>query len=240
MSLNIKLDNWVYSRLAEPFSPSEVRFRPSGYDAILAYLDARTVAERLNQVVGAENWHDEYVPIAIKEVSTRPIDENGNVVTKPLKEVTYSQEAYTHYYEGIQCNLTVLGVTKSDVGTPSMAEQLKGATSDALKRAAVKFGVGAYLYDLKELRGGKVAKFKVVENPTLPEWALPVERANPKEAILKLVEEVKALDLEDDYRDEVTRTISPIFAFGSYDSNAPLVVQRAVYEYLTEVIRVAR
>ena len=49
---------------------------------------------------------------------------------------------------GVECALTVLGVTKTDVGTPSDQDPVKGAYSDALKRAAVKFGVGRHLYDI--------------------------------------------------------------------------------------------
>ena len=45
----------------------------------------------------------------------------------------------------VKCRLTVLGISKEDTG---IGEDLKAAFSDALKRAAVKFGVGRYLYDL--------------------------------------------------------------------------------------------
>ena len=40
--------------------------------------------------------------------------------------------------------LTILGVTRSNMGE---GEDLKSATSDAIKRAAMLFGVGRYLYD---------------------------------------------------------------------------------------------
>ena len=49
---------------------------------------------------------------------------------------------------GVECALTVMGVTKTDVGTPSDQDPVKGAYSDALKRAAVKFGIGRHLYDI--------------------------------------------------------------------------------------------
>ncbi len=47
----------------------------------------------------------------------------------------------------VKCRLTVLEVTKEDVGE---GDSLKAAFSDALKRAAVKFGVGRYLYRLEK------------------------------------------------------------------------------------------
>ncbi len=46
----------------------------------------------------------------------------------------------------VKGSLTVLGVPQSDVGA---AGPTKAAVSDALKRAAVHFGVGRYLYDIE-------------------------------------------------------------------------------------------
>ena len=52
---------------------------------------------------------------------------------------------------GIECSLTVKGITRTDVGVPSNTEGLKGAYSDALKRAAVKHGIGRELYELPRI-----------------------------------------------------------------------------------------
>ena len=82
----------------------------------MAHIDARDVMNRLDDVVGAGNWSDEYQASAIGK--------------------------------GVECRLTVLGVSKVDVGIPSDTEPEKGAYSDALKRAAVKFGIGRHLYDI--------------------------------------------------------------------------------------------
>ncbi|MNS79723.1 Single-stranded DNA-binding protein DdrA [compost metagenome] len=48
------------------------------------------------------------------------------------------------------CALTILGVTKSAIGQAGKSEEEKekGGDSDALKRAAVQFGIGRYLYDV--------------------------------------------------------------------------------------------
>lgn len=45
----------------------------------------------------------------------------------------------------VRCRLTVLGTTRCDVGVGEGPDGLKGMHSDALKRAAAKFGVGTYL-----------------------------------------------------------------------------------------------
>jgi hypothetical protein len=44
--------------------------------------------------------------------------------------------------------LTIYGVSKDDIGTASIFEASKGCASDALKRAAVLFGIARYLYGL--------------------------------------------------------------------------------------------
>jgi hypothetical protein len=44
--------------------------------------------------------------------------------------------------------ITIHGISKSDVGDASNFEGNKGCVSDALKRAAVQWGVGRYLYSL--------------------------------------------------------------------------------------------
>ncbi len=53
---------------------------------------------------------------------------------------------------GLVCYLTVCGVTRADVGDDDNEnEPVKSAFSDAFKRAAVKFGIGRFLYDLPKM-----------------------------------------------------------------------------------------
>ncbi|MCA1570861.1 MAG: hypothetical protein LC798_11190 [Chloroflexi bacterium] len=52
---------------------------------------------------------------------------------------------------GVPCTVTVNGISRSDVGMPSSQEPVKGAYSDALKRAAVHFGIGRELYELPRI-----------------------------------------------------------------------------------------
>jgi hypothetical protein len=50
----------------------------------------------------------------------------------------------------VLCRLTVAGVTRSDIGeaSPDDRNTATSAVAQAFKRAAVKFGIGRYLYDL--------------------------------------------------------------------------------------------
>lgn len=118
--------------LRRPFTPAAIRIKPQTVTKeapfkglVTFYIDARLAVERLNTVVGAGDWSDEYRVLSM--------DPNTGIPT--------------------ECRLTVLGVTKADVGQiePSGKhdnKSVKSAYSDALKRAAVKFGVGAFLYNL--------------------------------------------------------------------------------------------
>jgi hypothetical protein len=119
--------------LRRPFTPAAIKMKPqatTGEGAAMKglvtyYLDARLVVERLNEVVGPEAWSDSY----------RMLCEG---VHAPAVGIP------------VECSLTVLGSTKTDVGqiAPGNPDDKawKSAYSDAFKRAAVKFSIGAYLY----------------------------------------------------------------------------------------------
>lgn len=134
--------------LAAPFEPGEVRWKPqivSGNRALaIAYIDARAVEARLDEVVGVGGWFDRYKLLP-----------DGTVV----------------------CRLSLwLGegwISKEDVGAPSEqsdeGDRRKAAFSDGLKRAAVKFGIGRYLYRL----GGQWVDYDPRKKQILREPALP-------------------------------------------------------------------
>lgn len=119
----------ITARLAEPFEPGEVKFKPaavSGNRALaLAYVDARVIQDRLDDVLGVTGWQDEYAVL-----------EGGAVKCR------------------LRCKIGDEWITKEDVGgqseQPDDGDKMKAAFSDALKRAAVKFGVGRYLYRLPQ------------------------------------------------------------------------------------------
>ncbi len=126
----------VWRKLAEPFPKGEVQWRIEALSRdkrralVVPYVDARTVLDRLDKVVGPEGWHDAYEVLADAERTVK--DERGERRERVVE---------------VKCRLTVLEVTKEDVGE---GDSLKAAFSDALKRAAVKFGVGRYLYRLEK------------------------------------------------------------------------------------------
>lgn len=52
------------SRLAAPFLQEEIKWKPGvvsgNRDLAIAYVDARVVQDRLDEVLGVSNWQDEY------------------------------------------------------------------------------------------------------------------------------------------------------------------------------------
>jgi hypothetical protein len=143
--------------LAAPFDPSVVRFKPaavSGNRALaLAYVDARVIQDRLDEVLGVDGWQDDYECLS-----------DGSVVCR------------------LRLRLGDTWITKVDVGGPSEqpdgGDRLKAAFSDALKRAAVKFGIGRYLYRLPaQWVDYDTQRRQFVHPPTLPSSALPTKEA---------------------------------------------------------------
>ena len=85
----------------------------------LAYIDARDVMDRLDEICGPENWQTEYVETA-----------KGRVICSLS---IFTDDRW---------------ITKSDGAGDTDVEGDKGGISDAFKRAAVHWGIGRYLYDL--------------------------------------------------------------------------------------------
>lgn len=251
--MKYELDNWVTSRLAEPFSVEELSWTPAfGGGGVYPYLSARVVAKRLDEVVGAANWSDRYEETQVVETLTRDLTDmeamlkagfalenkaNNTIYFPKGNDWRKTLEYQDISYGGTRCDLTILGVTKSDVGSPSYAEQLKGSYSDALKRAAVKFGVGEYLYKLGSLPG-KVTYGKIDKIPTLPTWALPKGKRSPDKAIQDIIEQALQLEggLPEEIFEKVTEAVGEVTVMGQYFSGAPLVAKRYVYETLSPIV----
>lgn len=152
-----KATNPIITALAAPFGESEVKFKPQvvrGNRALaLAYVDVRAIMDRLDSVLGVENWQDHYELLPDNSVMCR-----------------------------LRIRLDDRWITKTDVGSPSEqpdgGDRLKAAFSDALKRAAVKFGIGRYLYRLPQQWADYDATRKQFSAPPrLPDWATVLKPA---------------------------------------------------------------
>jgi len=110
----------LFAALAAPFDAQEVRVRSQG-GRQLHYITARTAMNRLDDLLGPENWWDDYTP-----------GENSVLcrLTIRLPDGTTITKADAGGYAGM-----------ADSGDDD-----KSGFSDAFKRAAAKFGVARYLY----------------------------------------------------------------------------------------------
>lgn len=142
--------------LLNPFPAESVKWLPRNVKGnrclAMPYIDARLVMDRLDEVIGVGNWSDEY------EFAT-----NGCSICKLTVKMPGTGDV----------------VTKCDVGSPSeqpdSGDKLKAAVSDALKRTAVKFGIGRYLYRIPpQWADYDPVKKQIVRKPQLPASALPV------------------------------------------------------------------
>ena len=165
--------------LADPFEAHDIEWRvqQSGVSGsskpwvmVIPYITNRAIQQRLDDVVGIDGWKNEF------------------------KEATSGK--------GYLCGLSIRfgdnWITKWDGSEYTQVEALKGALSGAMKRTAVQFGIGRYLYSLdtefatcapvesrfkangqfisiplnKSNKGGPRMNAEWFP-PVLPDWALP-------------------------------------------------------------------
>lgn len=113
--------------LKKPFPVDAVEWRVGNTSGdktkglALAYHTARHVMDRLDEVCNPECWQDKYEVQGSRIICTISICINGE------------------------------WVSKSDGAGDTQVEAEKGGMSDAFKRAAVKWGVGRYLYQLENI-----------------------------------------------------------------------------------------
>lgn len=121
----------LFAALAAPFETHEVKTRSNRSGVELRYITARMAMNRLDSVLGPENWWDEYTPTehsVLCKLTIRLPD--GTTVTK--------QDAGG--YAGMELRTRTGELIRDDENDE------KSGFSDAFKRAAVKLGVARYLY----------------------------------------------------------------------------------------------
>ena len=116
----------LFDELSRPFAAEEIDWRIGSVNKektkgmALAYMDARAVMDRLDGVCGPDGWQCNY-------------SVHGALAV---------------------CNIGVRmpdgsWIWKADGAGATDVEGEKGMLSDALKRAAVRWGIGRYLYEMK-------------------------------------------------------------------------------------------
>lgn len=125
----------LHTSLARPFIDIDLEWKVQTcgksqngriWALVVPYLSARAIQNRLDETVGPANWKNRYDPIM-----------KGTDVA------------------GWLCYLAIRGadgewVEKCDGADLTDIEAIKGGLSNALKRAAVQWGMGRYLYGIEE------------------------------------------------------------------------------------------
>lgn len=174
----------IMVELAKPFHESEIKVKPakvSGNRALaLWYIDARHVMDRLDETLGIDGWRDEYTVL-----------EGG---------------------QEVECRLSLkiggVWITKADVGgeseQPDGGDRMKAAYSDALKRAAVKFGVGRFLYRMPQTwMDYDPTKKQIIRTPAArpqQQPAPPVQRTLADKCVATILATTDPVKLSNIYR----------------------------------------
>lgn len=166
--------------LREPFHPDDIEWRigQAGknqkgeiWAKVLAYVTNRAIMYRLDDVLGVDGWKVRYRP--------------WHVIGSSHSQIC-------------ELSLRIGGewITKEDGADCTDIESVKGGLSDAMKRAAVQFGIGRYLYSLEEgwaeispeRQGWPFRRANTKDlgtfywaPPALPDWALPLDMRKEKE-----------------------------------------------------------
>lgn len=163
------------SKLKEPFAESDIEWRLQScgksngkfWARPLAYITSRAVQERLDEVCGPDGWQTS-------------IEKQGDAYLCTLSIRVDHDDLSTEW------------ISRTDGADSTDIEAVKGGISGAIKRSAVLFGVGRYLYNLKDSwaeitpNGRFSGQTKEKEHfrwnpPKLPSWALPNNSTEHKE-----------------------------------------------------------
>ena len=182
-------ENDLY-KLDEVFDPEDLEWRIQHFtvygttpDArVLVYVTSRAVQNRLDAVCGKAGWNTEIRKLDNGAYTCRlsiwieSVDEKGNVIPG-----------------------TGRWVTKEDGADETNIEATKGGISGAIKRAAVQWGIGRYLYEFGESKAVFVdegeGKYSISDKgskstyywnpPAIPTWALPKNQLSHKKHLLE-------------------------------------------------------
>jgi hypothetical protein len=200
-----------FSKLKVPFPEKDIEWRIQSagktgdrtWARVLAYVTNRAIMARLDDVCGPANWKNEFKEWIGKGVLC-----------------------------GISIKVEGEWITKWDGAEETAIDSTKGGLSASMKRAAVQWGIGRYLYDLeagyavissngKHYQAGKSGSYESFkwDAPPLPAWALPegtpvkpLETIDIETAIERCSTTEELLSLWDDLTEEEKVTYKESFS----------------------------
>lgn len=126
-----KTEEELRRALSCPFSSADIEWRVSATTQdksrglAVPYVTNRAIQNRLDSTVGIDGWHNDFVPWKGERAQLCGI---------------------SIYFPSLEA-----WITKWDGADDSDIESVKGGLSDSMKRAAVEWGVGRYLYGMTQV-----------------------------------------------------------------------------------------
>jgi len=154
------------SLLEKPFEPSQIKQRQGNFGHILDYVEGHVVTSRLNDAFEG-NWSFEIVKYRILK-ETNEVIVLGKLIAENVTKMAFGSKE--------------MAMNKDTKAVTSLGDDLKAASTDALKKAASLLGVGLYLYS--EFRsngtGGNDSKDQPDGNPATESKDRPGGQAQGK------------------------------------------------------------
>ena len=116
--------------LEKPFEPSQIKQRQGNFGHILDYVEGHVVTSRLNDAFDG-NWSFEVVKYRILK-DTDEVLVLGKLAAEGVTKMAFGSKEIER--------------SKDTKAIVSLGDDLKAASTDALKKAASLLGVGLYLY----------------------------------------------------------------------------------------------
>jgi hypothetical protein len=120
------MNNEMRDKLARGFPREKVKQKRGQGGRTMDYISHALITERLNEVDPGWSW-------------------------RPIATYTYADSTGRLHCEGVEVELTIGGVSRVEAGGPTRQDgftnEIKNAYSDAIKRAAMRFGVALSMWD---------------------------------------------------------------------------------------------
>ena len=160
----------IQAALSKPFAPQDLEWRlQQTFEEKLRgiavpYVTNRAIQNRLDEVVGPENWYNKYRPWIRFTVKVRDKEDYKKWVEKEVISQLCGISIYFPDRDRWICKWD--GAELTDI------EAVKGGLSDSMKRAAVQWGIGRVLYNMDTVwvnveKRGKTYIIKESERPKL-------------------------------------------------------------------------
>lgn len=171
-------------RLREPFPKSAIGKLPKA-GMQLDFVGHAAVTQRLLEVDPEWTWE----PVGFAADGLPAFDEHG----------------------GLWIKLTVCGVTRYGYGEPQggdVYDRRKGAIGNAIRNAAMRFGVALDLWSKDDIHTTFVEPKPVANDKQVAKWTAAIVAAPDAEALTKIAEEIGGYAMRDETRLDLIATFN--------------------------------